>query len=84
MLILPKQDLSKMKQTLLCLKNNKPNSEIQNNLQLIYIPTVQRTELKLLLLLYLFNDDIFSVRLPDDATIFTAEAKAIDLAFECM
>ena len=28
------------------------------------------------------NNDIFSVRLPDEATIFTAEAKAIELAFE--
>ena len=28
------------------------------------------------------NHDVFSVRLPDEATIFTAEAKAIQLAFE--
>ena len=28
------------------------------------------------------NNDTFSVRLPDEATIFTAEAKAIQLAFE--
>ena len=28
------------------------------------------------------NNDIFSVWLPDKATIFTAEAKAIELAFE--
>ena len=28
------------------------------------------------------NDDIFSVWLPNEATIFTAEAKAIELAFE--
>ena len=28
------------------------------------------------------NDDIFSVWLPDEAKIFTAEAKAIELAFE--
>ena len=28
------------------------------------------------------NNDIFSVRLPDEATIFTAEAKAVELAFE--
>ena len=27
------------------------------------------------------NHDVFSVRLPDEATIFTAEAKAIQLAF---
>ena len=28
------------------------------------------------------NHDVFSVQLPDKATIFTAEAKAIQLAFE--
>ena len=28
------------------------------------------------------NHDVFSVRLSDEATIFTAEAKAIQLAFE--
>ena len=28
------------------------------------------------------NEDIFSVWLPNEATIFTAEAKAIELAFE--
>ena len=28
------------------------------------------------------NHDVFSVRLPNEATIFTAEAKAIQLAFE--
>ena len=28
------------------------------------------------------NHDVFSVRLPDEAKIFTAEAKAIQLAFE--
>ena len=27
------------------------------------------------------NHDVFSVRLPNEATIFTAEAKAIQLAF---
>ena len=28
------------------------------------------------------NDDVFCVRLPDEATVFTAQAKAIQLAFE--
>ena len=29
-----------------------------------------------------FNNDIFSVRFPDEAAVYTAEAKAIELAFE--
>ena len=28
------------------------------------------------------NKDVFSARLPDEATIFSAEAKATELAFE--
>ena len=28
------------------------------------------------------NKDVFSARFPDEATIFSAEAKAIELAFE--
>ena len=28
------------------------------------------------------NNEIFSVRIPDEATIFTAEGKAIEFAFE--
>ena len=28
------------------------------------------------------NNDVFSARLPDEATIFSAKAKAIELAFE--
>ena len=30
------------------------------------------------------NDDIFSARLPDEAAIFTADAKAIEFAVECI
>ena len=32
----------------------------------------------------LVNDDIFSARLPDEAAIFTADAKAIEFAVECI
>ena len=42
---------------------------------------VERTKKKVVAVAVI-NKDVFTARLPDDATIFSAEAKAIELAFE--
>ena len=42
---------------------------------------VERTKKKVVAVAVI-NKDVFTARLPDEATIFSAEAKAIELAFE--
>ena len=58
-----------MKQMLLCLDKNLPNSKIKNKPQLI-----SKDGNKIATAAAEVNFDIFSVRLPDEATIFVAEA----------
>ena len=43
---------------------------------------VSKDNTKVAAIVAVFNQDVFSVRLPNEETIFSAEAKAIQLAFE--
>ena len=51
--------------------------KIQNNLQLIYIYTVDSKDGNKVAATAEVNNDIFSVRILDEATLFTAEDKEI-------
>lgn len=79
-MILPYKNLKKMKY----LNKIYPNSNIQNSLWLIYILTVQRINRNKVAAVAVVNNnnDLFSARLPELATIFTARAKVIKLDFE--